>query len=319
MATSLLFPFANYFLSNKSPVSLGRYFLRRLTRIEPPYVAAMLLLFALKVIWGRGSILGLAPHLAASMAYLHNLIYQRPSDIDFVAWSLEIEVQFYILAPFLAALLFRIEDRFRRLTCTVVVILLAALLADIVAPSVRLNLSIIGQLPYFLSGLLLADVWSSSQIFRTQALFWDIAGVTTFGLIFVWMFCGQQTVNLAGPLTVFATYYSVFRSVLIKRLLSLSPIATIGGMCYSIYLLHNYIIAFCGMHSERLSVSLSFGSRLTIQLIIIAPAILVFAGAFFVIIERPCMQPDWPRRLKDWCTDLKLGKVDTREGAMIHS
>jgi peptidoglycan/LPS O-acetylase OafA/YrhL len=42
------------------------------------------------------------PHLAASVGYMHYLIFQAPSAINSVAWSLEIEVQFYILAPLLS-------------------------------------------------------------------------------------------------------------------------------------------------------------------------------------------------------------------------
>lgn len=40
-------------------------------------------------------------HYLASIAYLHNLIYLEPSSINTVTWSLEIELQFYILVPLL--------------------------------------------------------------------------------------------------------------------------------------------------------------------------------------------------------------------------
>jgi peptidoglycan/LPS O-acetylase OafA/YrhL len=36
-----------------------------------------------------------------SSIYMHNIIYSNPSSVLGLAWSLEIEVQFYILAPFL--------------------------------------------------------------------------------------------------------------------------------------------------------------------------------------------------------------------------
>ena len=41
-------PFARYWLLQGPKVSLRRYFLRRVTRLEPPYIASMLLLFAVK-------------------------------------------------------------------------------------------------------------------------------------------------------------------------------------------------------------------------------------------------------------------------------
>ena len=36
-------PFASHFLKNSPPILLRRYLVRRLTRLEPPYIAALLL------------------------------------------------------------------------------------------------------------------------------------------------------------------------------------------------------------------------------------------------------------------------------------
>ena len=88
---------------------------------------------------------------------LHNLIYGRPSDIDYVAWSLEIEVQFYLILPFLAAIVFQYRKTFVRRIVLVVAILLWAKLVSVTGFSPRVGLSLYGQLPYFLSGVLLAD------------------------------------------------------------------------------------------------------------------------------------------------------------------
>ena len=46
----------------------------------------------------RGTLL---PHFFASLFYAHGLVYGSWSEINAVTWSLEIEVQFYILAPLL--------------------------------------------------------------------------------------------------------------------------------------------------------------------------------------------------------------------------
>src|SRR3984893_18964026 len=116
----------------------------------------MILLFALKVIAGRGSFTGLMPHLFASIFYLNNQIYGVPSSIDFVAWSLEIEVQFYILAPFLAAVFFFSGDKLYRRCTLLLAILFAAIVAYHLASIPRIGLSLIGRLPYFLAGFLLA-------------------------------------------------------------------------------------------------------------------------------------------------------------------
>ena len=76
---------------------LKQYLLRRLTRLEPPYLICLLLFFALQVLVKGRSAHALAPHLAASLVYLHDLIYAAESPINNVAWSLEVEVQFYLI------------------------------------------------------------------------------------------------------------------------------------------------------------------------------------------------------------------------------
>src|SRR5450631_1045171 len=93
-------PFLRQHRFGGKPVVLGAYYLRRLTRLEPPYILALLLYTFASWIHGI-PLMTMLPHLAASIAYLHNLIYRSISTISFVTWSLEIEVQFYILAPLL--------------------------------------------------------------------------------------------------------------------------------------------------------------------------------------------------------------------------
>src|SRR4051812_19030588 len=87
-------PFAAHRLCAREPVSLRAYYLRRLTRLEPPYLLVMTaLLVPLRLVnhvrWAE-----LLPHWVASCLYLHNVAYKGPSTINCVAWSLEIEVQF---------------------------------------------------------------------------------------------------------------------------------------------------------------------------------------------------------------------------------
>src|SRR5690349_457011 len=97
----LSLPFAEVHRHLRKPVSLKKYFWRRVTRLEPPYFLCLFLFFILKIAGHRGTAVSLLPNLIASIFYVHNPIFGRPSDIDFVAWSLEVEIQFYILAPLL--------------------------------------------------------------------------------------------------------------------------------------------------------------------------------------------------------------------------
>jgi len=68
-------------------------------------------------------------------------------------------------------------------------------------------------------------------------------------------------------------------------------------MCYSIYLLHNYVIAATGWVTERFSLHDVFAVRLLIQFLLVAPVVLVISALYFRFIERPCMRPNWPQQL----------------------
>src|SRR5688572_6317991 len=102
----LSLPFAqSHFSQNKKPISLKRYYLRRLIRLEPPYLIALVIFFIGNVwVLGKYNFQELLPHFFASAFYLHNTIYESFSWVLPIAWSLEVEVQFYLLAPFLCCI-----------------------------------------------------------------------------------------------------------------------------------------------------------------------------------------------------------------------
>ena len=107
-------PFASSYLLGAPKINLKQYFLRRLTRLEPPYILSLLVWAGILFVVARQSGAEILPHLLASIAYLHNLIYNGDSTINVVAWSLEVEVQFYVLVPLLARIFAIPDNRMRR-------------------------------------------------------------------------------------------------------------------------------------------------------------------------------------------------------------
>ena len=299
-------PFARYWLQGGARVSLKRYFLRRVTRLEPPYILSLLLLFGLKYVGHRGTIVEMFPHLAASSVYLHNLIYRELSPINPVTWSLEVEVQFYVLAPVLA-MVFAIRAAWIRRATVGAVILLAAILApwepDLNAARMKPaswigHLSLAGNIQYFLAGFLLAEFFLLMPPATCRRRYWDVVSWLGWPLFVYLLAAAPDVVFVALPGIVLVLYGAVFYGSFSHKAFGSLWVASIGGMCYSIYLLHNYVIAILGFVTESVGQNLPFPARLGIQMFLMIPIVLGISIAFYCMIEQPCMRSDWPARLK---------------------
>ena len=293
-------PFAAHYLKGAAPVSLRKYYLRRLTRLEPPYILALFVLLILAVGIEGAPPASFYPHLAASLLYLHSLIYGTFSPAMGVAWSLEIEVQFYLLVPLLT-LLFTIRSRTLRRS-SMAVLILAALSGQalFMHHSPRASLSILAYVQFFLVGFLLADVFLASwgEVPR-QNLAWDFVALAGWPLLFV-ILHSPLLAHWLFPAWVFLLYFAAFRGRLANRFFSNRWIIAIGGMCYSIYLLHHEVISAVGRLTRRLGETAPYWIYLSAQLVLVGAAIVVICGAYFVAIEKPCMRRDWPQRLWDY-------------------
>jgi peptidoglycan/LPS O-acetylase OafA/YrhL len=298
-------PFAAGHLRRQRPVPLKKYFLRRLTRLEPPYLLCLLLFFALKVLAGRGAAGLLLPHLGASVLYVHNLLYGAPSVINFVAWSMEIEIQFYLLAPVLA-LIFAVSKASVRRSLLVAGLLLATAVSKLVWGHAALELSLLGYAQYFLAGFLLVEIHLSGGLQRPAIWLWDLVSICGWPLLLALLVRGANVADWVAPWLILLLYVAAFRGLGMNRFVANAWIATIGGMCYSIYLLHNYVIAGTGLLTERFFADYPFEIRLLLQFALITPAVLAVGALYFRAVERPCMRPDWPQQLKAWLDCLRI-------------
>ncbi|MEO1418548.1 MAG: acyltransferase, partial [Bacteroidota bacterium] len=112
----LSLPFAKMHLYGGSKVKLKKYFGRRITRLEPPYIIWMTVFLLVVLIKGMYTFSEILPHYFLSLVYLHNAVFLKYSFINPVAWSLEVEIQFYLLAPLLTWIFFREKNVIRRRT-----------------------------------------------------------------------------------------------------------------------------------------------------------------------------------------------------------
>jgi peptidoglycan/LPS O-acetylase OafA/YrhL len=304
----LAMPFASHYLIGSKPVSLRSYFLRRLTRLEPPYVISMLLFAVLMIVYVGVNASYVWPRLAASLLYIHNFVYGGGSAINPVAWSLEVEIQFYILVPLLARL-FAIQDlRVRRTTIVALIVIALAMQAFVMPDTLRFTRSILNNIQFFLCGFLLAEVylleWRSAPGLSPQ---WDIVSLIGWpSLLLVWEY--PHLSRWLFPPMALCLYFAAFRGRWSRAFFANPWIMTIGGMCYTIYLLHYQIISFVGRFSLRFKSSEAFAAELLWQFLLITPVVLAICGVYYALIERPCMRPDWPRRLMNKVRTVARGE-----------
>lgn len=291
----LALPFASQHLRGGRPVKLRQYFSRRLTRLEPPYIVAMVACGLALLATGASTIRNILPHLLASMAYVHNLAYGRSSTIDTVAWSLEIEVQFYIAAPLLCRLFQLKSPLFRRTILCVAMVASAACVA--IWQDLAFTLWLIPYLHFFLAGLLLADLyvcdWDADP---TPGSAWDLVSLIGWPLLFVcWYFV--PWLQVVFPFAALLLFVAAFRGSLTRQLLRGRWLTTIGGMCYSIYLLHFPVIAFVTRFTLNQADATHPIRQFGIQLMALAPIVLLTSGIFYLFVEQPCMDREWPAKL----------------------
>jgi peptidoglycan/LPS O-acetylase OafA/YrhL len=295
----LAIPFARSYQKRGRPPSRRLYLLRRLIRMEPPYIINMAIIF-LALLVSRYAVGGrtllfmnfkiFVPHLLASLAYSHAQIYKSASWINGVAWTLEIEVQFYLVLPFIAEL-FRLRNAAMRRVILFCLVLSAALVSQyLVQPSgnQRLLMSLPIQLQFFMAGILLADF----HLNIPAVLNWGprtsdaVAILSTVGLVYILHW--NPRLAAAEPYLLLTLFLSVFRGGWSARLFG-SPWITIpGGMCYTIYLYHFLIVhqlipftvrLFPPVHPLPLDTAVQFA--------LLLPPIVAVCGALYLFTERP--------------------------------
>jgi len=284
-------PFAKHFLTQAPKVDLKKFYLKRLTRLEPPYIIVTLLCFVLLILKGKYGFSEIIAPLGTSLLYLHNIFPLGPY-INGVAWSLEIEVQFYLLVPFLASI-FMINTYARRIFLASAIVALPFLNHYFPLPF----MSLYSFLQYFLTGFLLADFYVSDFKINLNRYIGFLLGLAS--LLFI--VYGKTAGSISGEIIYLALilffYHQVFHNQWWKKVFSLKILTSIGGMCYTIYLIHVIIMSGVGNLSIHWKPFSGYYPTLFLQMLIIIPLQLAASAVFFLLIEKPCMDRTWPTKL----------------------
>jgi peptidoglycan/LPS O-acetylase OafA/YrhL len=272
--------------------SVAGFYRRRVTRLEPPYLVALALWGVVAaVVGGVASGGGALPHVLAGATYTHQLFFGSENPILGVGWSLEVEIVFYLSVPFLAAAFGRVSTGGMRRLC---IVLLAPI---IIAAAIALRAPLLSAPLYaafFLSGWLVADLYVTQPGWRENpSRVWDAVAIAAFAACLgVFVFVPFQYLILVGPVATGLLVAGVVRGSFVRSALSSRLPRTVGGMSYSIYLVHYPLLllwaAWASSHASWATVAGASAAGL------VALAVSV---AFFLVIERPCMDPTWPWKL----------------------
>ena len=301
------------------PPSLKRFYARRLVRIEPPYIIALLICFIPLGLFHyvperatsfSDSTTPLWQSLLASMVYMHGLLFHAPSRLDPPAWSLEVELQFYLLSPFLLRAYAAIPGLVRRGLVMAVLggaCILATRWCDVAYGDDGLQqFTIMAHAYAFLTGVVASDWAGRAKPFQRAPL-WSgdiamVAGLAGLAVSGVFErsphgFAALVVDDLVRIVLLVLVYLGACRGRLSRPLLGFAPIALIGGMVYSIYLTHVPVLqAFSGL-TDRLLAPLGFMASWAASVLILTPVVLIVGSVFFLCVEKPFMDPRLPQRL----------------------
>jgi peptidoglycan/LPS O-acetylase OafA/YrhL len=289
-------------------LNLKHFWLRRILRIWPPFYLVILLTTAYTLLLEPFGTLQ-ARAMTAQVLHFTNYwmmfhgLHGIPAGTD-VFWSLAVEEHFYLIFPwlYLAMRRFDLSSPHQAMLlwglCGVVLVWRCVLVLKLHAPADHTYLGTDTRIDSILFGCALA-VWNNPVLdgWRPHETMWKY-GVLPVALLVLLMcliyrnpaFRETARYSLQGaalmPIFVAAICYPGW---LPFRLLNIRPVAYVGLLSYSLYLIHYAVIFAVGAHVP--------GFALPVRALLSFAISLGLAWLTYVLIEKPCARIR--RRLTD--------------------
>lgn len=292
----LALPFAKNILSGSTDLKLKKYYIRRLTRLEPPYLIWMTILFLSFVFFRNQGFSETLPHYLGSITYTHGIIFKDWSPFNPPTWTLEVEVQFYIMAPFLAWAFFSLKNKITR-RITIVGFILIIMGIQQYFKFLPMYLSIFPYLQYFLAGFILTDIylcdWKDKIVKSSVYDYVALASLAIAIMVLDWEYDFEDRIAVLALLFLF--FYSVFKGNYVNKFFTNRWIMAIGGMCYTIYLIHLPLAEAFMMFTKNIQVTNFYSINFFAQALLFLPLLFVICSIGYLLFEKPFMNKDWPR------------------------
>ncbi len=287
----LALPFIRSYRGQGREPTPGEFWKRRLLRLGPPYVINLTLLLLVLAATHQMSP-GLLRNYIASTFCVSYLVDGRPSMVNGVAWSLEVEFQFYLVAPFLIRLCRPDSATIRRAGLVSLMVLGVVLRGS----GWFTDKTLLGNLHSFGAGILLADLAVCRAWHCRPGRGWQ-DGVAVLGLASLLIPAGTSMwVEGVQTLGILALVGGTLEQGLVGRWLSRLGPVLVGGMCYTIYLYHYPVISLAGRVVVPWVRNLAPGWAEAVGAVVLAGAVLGVSVVLFLSTERPFMRKGWWRR-----------------------
>jgi len=202
---------------------------------------------------------------------------------------LEIEWQFYVLAPFAVFWLLRAPRAIRHVGLIALMVAGGWLYAQGHRADPRVALSLLHYVGFFAAGAWVAVLEAGRAADSCKSAGYDGLGLAAWVLTIAALLVGGAWL-VAVPAATALIVLAGLRGVAFGRLLGWWPIYCIGGMCYTVYLYHFFIVslvgtafgAFVGWPATQDAATLAFG-------LVAIPVVVLVCIVPYLAIERPFM------------------------------
>ncbi len=270
-----------YSAKNGKNQSVISFYKRRFYRIYPPFFVVILLIYVGNTILiPQFSHSELLPSFLSTCLYVNTITsgFYQMTVLSNVTWTLEIEIQFYVLFPLIFIYLYKITSKIR-VWFFLILIFLFTLLKQLFPFNI---VTLYDYLPLFLAGMLFADLYfrGIKLPLRNQ---WFIGGCSI--LLFYTIIISFYNINIYS-------YYNYIYPFLIltfflllteNKVLQSGFVCAVGGMCYSIYLIHTPVIGIMNRVIDQIGLLDAYYLPTQILVIILA------SSTFYLLVEKPFM------------------------------